>query len=89
MDTRRKIATISGHLRRHPSLSLGELNLLARKISSFDGVTFAKAHEQIESFMGGVDLAAPRSSTRLTDNGASADEKKWMAYPYIAGVIPG
>jgi hypothetical protein len=39
---------------------LAELHLLARKIARIDAVTFTVAHEQIESFMGGVNLAAPR-----------------------------
>jgi hypothetical protein len=75
MDTWRKIETLSGHPRRH--LSLAELNLLARKISSVDGVTFAEAHEQIESFMGGLDLAAWRSGPalkRAVDYDAEIDE---------------
>lgn len=79
-DTRRTIAPLSGldHPSRYPTLSLAELNLLARKIVCIDEVTFAKAHEEIESFMGGVDLGPARSSTGRTDNGASDDEKKWM-----------
>lgn len=85
-DARRTIAPLSGldYPSRHPTLSLAELNLLARKIAYIDQVTFAKAHEEIESFMGGVDLGPPRSSTGRTDNGASADEKKWVLSPYVA-----
>ena len=60
MDIRRKIETPFGHSRQHSYLTLAELDLLAKKISSIDGVTLAKAHEQIENFMGSVDLAAPR-----------------------------
>jgi hypothetical protein len=46
--------------RRSQTLSLPELHLLARKIARIDAVTFSVAHEQIESFMGGVNLAVPR-----------------------------
>lgn len=85
-DSHFTMALLSGpdHPRRRQTLSLAELNRLARKISCVDAVTFAMAHEQIESFMGGVNLAAPRSSIERTGNGASADERKWFAYPYIA-----
>jgi hypothetical protein len=86
IDSQRTMAPLSGldHPRRRQTLSLAELNVLARKISCVDAVTFAMAHEQIESFMGGVNLAAPRSSLKRTGDGASADERKWFAYPYIA-----
>jgi hypothetical protein len=85
-DPRRMMAPLSGldQPRRRQTLSLAELNLLARKISRVDAVTFAMAHEQIESFMGGVILSAPRSSIKRTNNGASPDTKKWIAYPRIA-----
>jgi hypothetical protein len=79
-DARRTITSLSelDHPRRYPTLLLAELNLLAKKIACVDEVTFAKAHEEIESFMGGVDLGPPRTSTARTDNCASDDEKKWM-----------
>lgn len=85
-DPQRTMAPLSGldHPRRRQPLSLAALNLLARKISRVDVVTFAMAHEQIENFMGGVNLAAPTSSIKRTNNGASANQRKWMAYPYIA-----
>jgi hypothetical protein len=49
-----------------------------------DRVTFAIAHEQIESFMGGVNLTAPRSGIKGLNNVALPAPKRWMAYPYIA-----
>ena len=84
--TQRTMAPLSALDRPHSrqTLSLTELNLLARKIACVDAVTFAVAHEQIESFMGGVNLAAPRSSMIRPNNGSSVNEKKWIAYPYIA-----
>jgi hypothetical protein len=71
-NSQRAMAPLSG-LDRPPrprSLSSSELNLLARKISRIDRVTFAIAHEQIESFMGGVNLAAPRSGIKGLNHGA-------------------
>jgi hypothetical protein len=55
--------------------------LLARKIACVDAVTYTLAHEQIESFMGGVNLAAPRSGIKRTKNGAAGNQRKWMTYP--------
>ena len=71
-NSQRVMATLSvlDHPPRPQSLSSSELNLLARKISRVDRVTFATAHEQIESFMGGVNLAAPRSGIKGLNHGA-------------------
>jgi hypothetical protein len=71
-NSQRVMATLSvlDHPPRPQSLSSSELNLLARKISRVDRVTFAMAHEQIERFMGGVNLAAPRSGIKGLNNGA-------------------
>jgi hypothetical protein len=69
---RRTMASLSGPHppRQRQTLSFAELNLLARKIAYVDAVTFAEAHEHIESFMGSVDRAAPRSSSMRTNNNA-------------------
>lgn len=73
---RRTMASLGPHRpRRRQTLSFAELNLLARKIAYIDAVTFAEAHEQIESFMGSLDWAAPGSSSMRTNNNA------WIAYP--------
>jgi hypothetical protein len=73
MDTnaQRTMTPVQNHPRRNQPLSLVQLNVLARKISRVDAVTFAMAHEQIENFMGGVNLATPGSSIHRTNNGAS------------------
>ena len=73
---RRTMASLGPpHPCRRQTLSFAELNLLARKIAYIDAVTFAEAHEQIESFMGSVDWPAPRLSSMRTNNNA------WIAYP--------
>jgi hypothetical protein len=71
-NSQQEMAPLSGLDRppRPQSLSSSELNLLARKIFRVDRVTFAMAHEQIESFMGGVNLAAPGSGIKGLNNGA-------------------
>ena len=71
-NSQRVMATLSvlDHPPRPQFLSSSELNLLARKISRIDRVTFAIAHEQIEGFMGGVNLAAPRSGIKGLNHGA-------------------
>lgn len=75
------------HIDRHPDLSVTDRIVLAERISSVDGVTFAEAHRQIEDFLSTDLLGSSPDPPNVNDGGSEAAETP--EYSALTACSPG